>query len=238
MTSLRVTDLHVSYDSVHAVRGIDLHVEDGQVLGVIGVNGAGKSTLLKAICGLVPARRGRVVLGDRDLSRLPSERRVRAGLALSPEGRGVLAGMTVRENLVLGAYAVPRAKRRMTAATLDDVADLFPVLGKRLGQQAETLSGGEAAMLSIGRALMSRPRVMLLDEPTLGLAPIITVRLFEMLKTLSDRGTTMIVVEQRATQMLGLADQVLQMKGGEAVAQSRTEDIDAETLSTLYFGAA
>ena len=228
----------MSYGSVRANRNVDITVEDGGVVGIIGANGAGKSTLLQALCGLVPSSSGSVQLDGTDLSRASAWERVRAGLALSPEGRGVIGGMTVEDNLTLGAFTVKRSRRHELPEQRSMVLDLFPRLGERLHQDAGTLSGGEAAMLSIGRALMSSPKVLLLDEPTLGLAPIVTEQLFEKIGELAKLGTTMLVVEQRATQLLHVADRLVHMKSGEVVAVTDAADVDEARLSDLYFGVA
>lgn len=234
--TLEVRDLHVSYGSVHAVRGVDLQVGPGQVLGVIGANGAGKSSLINAIVGAVPARAGSVQLRSRDLTRAPVPVRVRAGIAISPEGRGILAGLTVRENLELGAYSVRRRDRSELDGRMRDAFDVFPVLAERRDQPAQTLSGGEAAMLSIARALMSGPVLLLLDEPTLGLAPVMRQRVFERLAALKASGLAMVIVEQRAAELLDVSDRILQMRQGEAVGTTDAADIDAQGLAQLYFG--
>jgi branched-chain amino acid transport system ATP-binding protein len=233
---LRVRGLHVSYGSVHAVRDVDLDVRSGEVLGVIGANGAGRSSLVNAIVGLVPAQRGSVELRSRDLTSAPVTERVRAGIAVSPEGRGILPGLTVRENLELGAYSVRRRDKTLLPDRLRDAFAVFPVLAQRGRQMAQTLSGGEAAMLSVARALMSGPSLLLLDEPTLGLAPIMRQRLFERLAVLKSAGLAMIIVEERATELLAVADRFLQMRQGEAVGMASADEVDAESLTRLYFG--
>lgn len=236
IATLEITDLRVSYGSVNAVRGVDLAVGPGEVLGVLGANGAGKSSLVNAIMGAVPAT-GSIRLGERVISDLPTTGRVRSGIALSPEGRGILTGMSVEENLLLGAYSVRRRDKSKLDGRLSEVFELFPVLANRRNQAAQTLSGGEAAMLSVARALMSGPSLLLLDEPTLGLAPIMRRRLFERLALLKETGIAMVIVEQRASELLEVADRLLQMRQGEAVATTSTEDVDADTLARLYFGA-
>lgn len=235
--ALEIRDLSVSYGSVNAVRNVALSVAPGEVLGVLGANGAGKSSLVNAIVGAVPST-GSIVLGERTISDLPVTGRVRAGIALSPEGRGILTGMSVMENLLLGSYSVRRRDKAKLAARLDDVFSVFPVLRDRRDQAAQTLSGGEAAMLSVGRALMSGPSLLLLDEPTLGLAPIMRRRLFERLALLKETGLAMVIVEQRASELLEVADRLLQMRQGEAVATTSTQDVDADALARLYFGGA
>jgi branched-chain amino acid transport system ATP-binding protein len=238
MPVLSAEDVHIHYGSVRAVQGVTFDVQEGEVLGVIGANGAGKSTLLKGLVGLVPLAAGTVHLDGADVSHVPAERRVRRGVALSPEGRGVLTGMSVRENLELGAYSAAHTSRREIRERLAETFELFPVLADRQAQPAQTLSGGEAAMLSVGRAFVAQPRVLLLDEPTLGLAPIMSERLFERIGALKARGMTMVIVEQRATALFDVADRVLQMKQGVQQGLSNVGELDAEALTHLYFGAA
>ena len=233
---LKVHGLEVTYGSVRAVRGVDLEVNSGEVLGVIGANGAGKSSLVNAIVGAVRVSGGSIVMNSIDMTREPVVARVKAGVAVSPEGRGILPGMSVDENLRLGAYSVRRRDKAVLSARLAEVFDLFPVLAERRSQMAQTLSGGEAAMLSLGRALMSGPSLLLLDEPTLGLAPIMRQRLFERIAALKEAGLAMIVVEQRAAELLEVSDRLLQMRQGEGVATSAAEDVDADSLVQLYFG--
>jgi branched-chain amino acid transport system ATP-binding protein len=235
--SLEVEGLWVSYGSVNAVRGVSLTVGSGEVLGVLGANGAGKSSLVNAITGAVLSS-GKVQLNGGDLTGRSIVDRVRAGIALSPEGRGILSGMSVKENLLLGAYTVRRRDRAILNQRLSEVFEVFPVLQERRSQPAQTLSGGEAAMLSVARALMSGPSLLLLDEPTLGLAPIMRNRLFERLTVLKETGIAMVIVEQRASELLDVADRLLQMRQGEAVATTATKDVDADTLARLYFGAS
>lgn len=235
-STLEIRDLGVSYGSVHAVRGLSVDVAAGEVLGVIGSNGAGKSSLINAIVGAVPTARGSITWGGKEISRSPIAVRVRAGLAVSPEGRGILPGLSVQENLLLGAYAVRGRDRSKLAARVDEMYATFPVLGERRDQAAQTLSGGEAAMLSIARALMSGPRLLLLDEPTLGLAPIMRFRLFERIAALKETGLAMVIVEQRAAELLDVSDRLLQMKQGEAVGITSAGDVDADALARLYFG--
>lgn len=237
-TALQVRGLHVSYGSVHAVRGIDLDVAAGEVLGVIGANGAGKSSLINAIAGAVRASSGSVRLNSTDLSSAPVTDRVRAGIAVSPEGRGILAGMSVEENLQLGAYSVRRRDKALLGTRLQEAFEVFPVLEKRRKQAAQTLSGGEAVMLSVARALMSGPSLLLLDEPTLGLAPIMRHRVFELIAVLKETGLAMIVVEQRAAELLEVSDRLLQMRQGERAGTTSSDDVDVESLSRLYFGVA
>ncbi|MET7399349.1 ABC transporter ATP-binding protein [Dactylosporangium sp. NPDC005572] len=235
---LQVRGLTVRYGSVRAVHGLNLDVSAGEVLGVIGANGAGKSSLVNAIAGATRSSSGSIALNSRDITKAPVTERVRAGIAVSPEGRGILAGMTVEENLRLGAYSVRRRDRNVLGGRLAEAFAIFPVLGERRSQMAQTLSGGEAAMLSVARALMSGPCLLLLDEPSLGLAPIMRQRLFERIAVLKRTGLAMVIVEQRAAELLEVSDRLLQMRRGESAGIGRAAEMDAESLARLYFGAA
>lgn len=202
---LRIEDLHVYYGAVQALKGVSLHVQAGEVVTIIGGNGAGKTTLMRCISGLEPAAGGRVLFQGKDLAGTPGHKRVALGIAQSPEGRQVFADQTVRDNLVLGAY-----HRRASAAEIE--ADIqaqferFPRLGERQQQMAGTMSGGEQQMLAIARALMARPQLLLLDEPSLGLAPLIVKEIFDTIRSLRTQGVTILLVEQMANQALAVAD--------------------------------
>ncbi|GAW52391.1 MULTISPECIES: ABC transporter ATP-binding protein [unclassified Nocardioides] len=235
---LSVDDVHVTYGSVHAVRGVSLDVADGEVLGIIGANGAGKSSLLNAVMGIVTPSAGRVVVDGKDVTGKPVAEHVRLGLGLSPEGRGILPGLSVRENLELGTYPSRGLRARDRRERLDEAFELFPVLGERANQDAQTLSGGEAAMLSVARALVSKPKVLLLDEPTLGLAPVMSQRLFERIDALKATGLSMVIVEQRATELFQVADRILQVRQGEAEMVDGVSSLDVAALERLYFGEA
>ncbi|WP_411719687.1 ABC transporter ATP-binding protein [Mycetocola sp.] len=234
--SLELRGLGVAYGSVRAVRDLSVGVAAGEVLGVIGSNGAGKTSIVNAVIGAVPLASGTLSFEGKDLTSSSIAARVRAGIAVSPEGRGILPGLTVQENLLLGAYSVRRSIKSELSARLDQAFEFFPVLKERRMQMAQTLSGGEAAMLSIGRALMSGPRLLLLDEPTLGLAPIMRARLFERIAVLKETGLAMIIVEQRAAELLDVSDRLLQLQRGEAVGIVEAGDVDVEALAQLYFG--
>jgi branched-chain amino acid transport system ATP-binding protein len=235
---LDLSNVKAGYGHVEVLHGIDLSVKEGELVTVIGANGAGKSTLLKAIVGLVPIRSGGVVYHGSKLVNARPERLVKDGLALVPEGRMLFGPMTVRENLELGAYGVGRDRRSITAEGLERVHSLFPVLGERAGQPAETLSGGEQQMLAVARALMSRPRLLLLDEPSLGLAPKVIAEIFAVLDELRAQGLTMLLVEQDAQLALKRADRGYVMRTGRVVLEGPAEELLAdETVRTIYLGA-
>jgi branched-chain amino acid transport system ATP-binding protein len=199
---LAVEDLHVFYGGVHALKGVALEVEEGEIVALLGNNGAGKTTTLKSISGLVSPRRGRITLEGRPLSRVPPHEIVLRGIAHVPEGRRIFNRLTVLENLEMGAFlrdddGVP--------ADLDRVFELFPILRERLRQSAGTLSGGEQQMLAIGRALMASPRLLLLDEPSMGLSPVLVERIFDTIADINRQGTTILLVEQNAAMALAIA---------------------------------
>lgn len=235
---LTIRDLDVSYGGVSALRGISLDVLEGEVLGVLGPNGAGKSSLAGAVIGSVRTARGLVLLDDRRIERLPMHKRTRLGVSISPEGRGVLGELSVVDNLLLGTYAVRPMPRDTIAARLDEAISLFPVLGERQHQRASTLSGGEAAMLSVARAMMAHPRILILDEPSLGLAPLVAAALFERLAALKATGQTMLIVEQRSPDLLRLADHLIVLRRAEIVERIDASMASDEHLRDVYFGRA
>lgn len=230
---LEAHDLHVSYGRVPAVRGVDLCVADGEAVALLGRNGAGKTSTLRALAGLMPLESGTITYDGAPITGLTAEERVRIGLALVPEGRGVFPGLTVRENLLLGAHH--RRLRVSRASTeLERAVETFPALTDRMSQKAGSLSGGEQQMLVIARAMMSQPRLLLVDEPSLGLAPVIVERLYELMEQLKSTGMTLIVVEQYVEIALGFADRAYVLdKGRVAVSgpsdQLATSDQIAET---------
>jgi branched-chain amino acid transport system ATP-binding protein len=220
---LEVYDLEVDYGGIPALRGISLSVPVGQIVTLIGANGAGKSTTIRAIIGLAPPRRGRIIFRGREIHGRPTHDIMRRGLAVCPEGRRVFANLTVRENLVLGGY-----HRRDTAGLQQDqewLFHLFPRLEERLEQPAGTLSGGEQQMLALGRALMSRPRLLLLDEPSLGLAPLLVREVFKTLEEIHRRGTTLLLVEQNAFAALALAHYGYVLETGQIILEGSGEDL-------------
>jgi branched-chain amino acid transport system ATP-binding protein len=210
---LSVEGLAVAYGGINAVRGIDFTVNAGEMVTLIGANGAGKSTTLKALTGLVRPSAGRVRYNGADITALPSHRLVALGIALVPEGRGVFPRLTVEENIDLGAYC--RDDMREIDADQDRIFALFPRLAERRGQVAGTLSGGEQQMLAIGRALMGRPRLLLLDEPSMGLAPLMVQKIFETIRAVASTGVTTLLVEQNARRALEMCDRGYVMENGE-----------------------
>ena len=212
MRLLELAGLEVAYGGIRAVKGIDLAVERGERVGLIGANGAGKTPTLTAICGLVPARAGTVRYDGAAITGTPSFRLVERGLALVPEGRGVFRQLTVQENLAMGAFV--RRDRDAVRRDLARVFELFPRLGERRNQSGGTLSGGEQQMLAIGRALMSRPKLLLLDEPSMGLAPLLVQRIFETVREVATQGVTILLVEQNARRALEIAHRGYVMESG------------------------
>ncbi|NJO36360.1 MAG: ABC transporter ATP-binding protein [Rhizobiales bacterium] len=234
---LEIEGLEVRYGAVQAVRGISLHVGEGELVALLGANGAGKSSTLMTIAGARPAAAGRIRLNQEDVTGASPERMVRLGVATVPETRDVFPDLTVAENLRLGAFIHRRATRAV-AERLDALLDRFPILAERAGQAAGTLSGGEQQMLVIARALMSRPKVLLLDEPSLGLAPVIVDRVFELIAGLKADGLTILLVEQNARKGLAVADRAYVMRLGRIEAEGTAAEIaSAPELRSLYLGA-
>jgi branched-chain amino acid transport system ATP-binding protein len=231
---LRVDDLHTAYGPVRALDGVSFEVAHGSVTAVLGANGAGKTSLLRTLSGLVRARSGQIRLDDRSIGRLPVERIVRLGMAHVPEGRGVIGELSVEENLRLGGLWRGHGGRR----GLGEVYELFPQLHGRRGGTASSLSGGERQMLAIGRALMARPRLLLLDEPSLGLAPIVAAKIMALLRDLRDRtGLTVLLVEQNARAALSIADRGIVLSLGRIVADDEPARLAADAgLRHAYLG--
>jgi branched-chain amino acid transport system ATP-binding protein len=236
---LEVRGLSARYGAVAALRDVSLEVRAGELVALIGANGAGKSTLLRTIAGLMAPSAGRVTLEGRNVTGQPPEAIIRAGIALVPERRRVFADLTVLDNLELGGYALPRGGdfRRRLDAGVEEAYRLFPVLHRRRAQLAGTLSGGEQQMLAIGRALMSRPRLLLCDEPSLGLAPLIVQEIMRLLAALREAGTTILLVEQNARMALRAADRAYVLETGSVVlAGSGAELLDNDELKAAYLG--
>ena len=232
---LRLEGVDAYYDDLQALFEVSLEVEQGRVFALVGANAAGKSTTLRVISGLVTPRRGRVVLDGQDLTRVPAHQRVDRGIVQVPEGRRLFPFMTVAENLMLGAHT-PRA-RTAHEETLRYVYRLFPVLEERRTQLAGSLSGGEQQMCAIGRALMAKPRVLMLDEPTLGLAPVLVARIFETVRTINADGMTVLLVEQNVRQALTLADRAAVLESGHLVLTGQGRDLlGDDRLKRAYLG--
>ena len=232
---LRLEGVDAYYDDLQALFGVSLEVEQGRVFALVGANAAGKSTTLRVISGLVTPRHGRVVLDGQDLTRVPAHQRVDRGIVQVPEGRRLFPFMTVAENLMLGAHT-PRA-RTARDETLRYVYRLFPVLEERRAQLAGSLSGGEQQMCAIGRALMAKPRVLMLDEPTLGLAPVLVARIFETVRTINADGMTVLLVEQNVRQALTLADRAAVLESGHLVLTGQGRDLlTDDRLKRAYLG--
>ena len=234
MALLEIRNLTVSYGPLKAVKNVDIDVEKGQIVALLGANGAGKSSTLKAICGMAPRSEGTINLDGKPLSKRSYEI-AKQGIAISPEGRQIFYGLTVEENLKAGAYSIK--SRSKMQANMDNVFEMFPVLKERRRQQASTLSGGEQQMLAIGRALMSSPEVLLLDEPSLGLAPLIIESIFETLKKIREEGTTILIVEQNALMTLEIADYAYVLELGEiSMKGPASQLIHEDSLVEAYLG--
>jgi branched-chain amino acid transport system ATP-binding protein len=231
---LEVEDLHVSYGAIEAVKGISFTVDEGQVVTLIGGNGAGKTTTLRTLSGLLKPTEGDIRFAGKSIRGMPGHEIVRLGIAHAPEGRRIFGRMTIQENLDLGAYA--RSERDL-AKEFERVYDLFPVLGERRGQNAGVLSGGEQQMLAIGRAMMSRPKMLMLDEPSMGLSPIMMHRIFSVIDELQSAGTTILLVEQNAHAALSLADHGYVIETGRIVLDGPgSELLHDEGVRKAYLG--
>jgi branched-chain amino acid transport system ATP-binding protein len=228
---LEVDDVTVAYGDVPALRGLTVHVAEGETLAVIGANGAGKSTLLKTIAGLLRPRSGDVRFAGASMAAVPAHRRVATGVALCPEGRRLFPSMTVEENLLVGAHA-----RRPGPWDLAAVYDLFPLVAERRDRPAANLSGGEQQAVAVGRSLMANPRLLLLDEVSLGLAPVIVGQLYAALPRITEQGTTVLVVEQDVHQALAVADRVQCLLEGRTALEAAASQVDQAELTAAYFG--
>ena len=233
---LDIKDLKVSYGKIEAIKGITLNVSQGEIVTLVGANGAGKTTLLKTISGILKPSNGVINFEGKDIQSIAPHDRVLAGLCQAPEGRGIFPGMTVLENLEMGKYSRPEWKKELQE-DLDRVYTLFPRLKERQGQSGGTLSGGEQQMLSIGRALMSRPRLLLLDEPSMGLAPMFIQQIFKIIREIQTQGVSILLVEQNAAQALSCANRAYIMETGNIVKEgSGKELLNDEAIKKAYLG--
>ena len=232
---LQVDNINVYYGAIHALKELSLSVDDGEIVTLIGANGAGKTTTLKTISGLLRSKTGRVMFKNQDISKVAPEKIVGMGISQVPEGRRVFASMSVLENLEMGAYL--RNDKAAITADMENVFERFPRLRERVKQMAGTLSGGEQQMLALGRALMSRPEVLLLDEPSMGLAPLLVKEIFEIIKDINARGTTILLVEQNARMALSIADKAYVIETGEIVLEGSARDLmQSEEVKKAYLG--
>jgi branched-chain amino acid transport system ATP-binding protein len=232
---LALEEVRVSYGGIAALRGISLHVGRGEIVALLGANGAGKTTALKSVVRLLPLASGRVRYAGRDASAMPAEEIVRAGVSLVPEGRAVFAGLTVRENLELGAY--PHRDRAAMRETVEDVTALFPRLAERMPQDAATLSGGEQQMLAIGRALMARPALLLLDEPSLGIAPKLAQQIFAAIRSIGASGVAILLVEQSTRLALATSRRAYVLRAGEIALEGESAELaKAPEIQQAYLG--
>ena len=233
---LEVNDLHVFYGKIEAIKGISFDVAEGEIVTLIGANGAGKTTTMRTISGVRPVAQGRIVFEGRDITAMPPHERVKLGICQAPEGRGIFPGMTVRENLEMGTY-VRDGGPAQRAADMERVFELFPRLRERIGQTGGTLSGGEQQMLAIGRALMSRPRLLLLDEPSMGLAPMLIAQIFQIIRQINADGVSVLLVEQNATQALRTAGRGYVLETGYVVKEGSGQRLlDDPAVRAAYLG--
>jgi branched-chain amino acid transport system ATP-binding protein len=230
---LEVEDINVHYGKIAALKGMSIQVGEGEIVSLIGANGAGKTTTLKTISGLRPLTSGRILFNGQDISKTPGHKRVLLGIGQSPEGRGVFPGMTVQENLLMGAYT----RKDDLRADLEEVFELFPRLAERKNQFGGTMSGGEQQMIAIGRALMTKPKVLLLDEPSMGLAPMLIAQIFDIIREINKRGTTVLLVEQNAQQALKLSDRAYVLETGRVVQSAPgAELLNDPKVRAAYLG--
>ena len=231
---LKVENLHVYYGSIHAIKGVSFEVHEREIVTLIGANGAGKSTTLNTVAGLLRAREGSITFEGQNLTGVPASKIVSRGMALCPEGRRVFQQMTVRENLEMGGYTRPAGE---IAASLDGVFERFPRLKERARQVAGTLSGGEQQMLAMGRALMSKPRLLMLDEPSMGLAPLLVEQIFDIIGELNRAGTTILLVEQNAQMALSIAHRAYVLETGSIVKEGNANDLmNDDDVRRAYLG--
>ena len=235
MALLEVNNLKVSYGLIQAIKDVSFSVEEGQIVTLIGANGAGKTTIMHAVCGLIPKRGGRVIFDGRDITNTAPHKLVPMGIAQVPEGRRIFQELTVEENLRLGAFT--RSDSREIAETLEKMYQRFPILKQRSKQVAGTLSGGEQQMLAMSRALMSHPRLLLLDEPSMGLSPLYVSTVFDMIRQVNEEGTTVLLVEQNARKALAIADRAYVLEiGNIAASGTGAELLNDDSIRRAYLG--
>lgn len=232
---LSIKDLHVSYGGIKAVRGLNIQIEDNKIITLIGANGAGKSSTLRAIVGMERKAQGEVFFQGEDISNLPTREIIKRGISMAPEGRHVFPDLTVRENLILGAYTIK--EKAKIEERIDFSYNLFPILGERSWQKAGTLSGGEQQMLAVARALMIEPKLLILDEPSLGLAPILVQEIFEIIQQIHALGNTILLVEQNANKALAIADYAYVLESGVVVLEGEGKKLLADPeVRAAYLG--
>jgi branched-chain amino acid transport system ATP-binding protein len=237
MSILSLNNIHTYYGQIQALRGISLTVNEGEIVTLIGTNGAGKTTTLNTISGLRQPRTGEILFQGQRIDRLPVHEVTRRGIVQSPEGRKIFGRMSVRENLEMGAFIFSQRDAAAIRQELDRVLTLFPRLHERLGQPGGTLSGGEQQMLAIGRAMMARPRVLLLDEPSMGLAPVLVDQIFNIIKEINTQGTTILLVEQNALMALGIAHRGYVLQSGSIVLEDTAQNLqENEMVRKAYLG--
>jgi branched-chain amino acid transport system ATP-binding protein len=232
---LEVKDLNVYYGAIHALQGISFHVDEGEIVSLIGANGAGKSTTLRTISGLIRPRGGNIIFKDKDITMLPAEQIVRQGISQVPEGRKIFAPLTVRENLIMGAYT--RKDKTEIQQSMERVFSSFPRLKERINQLGGTLSGGEQQMLATGRGLMNRPTLLLLDEPSMGLSPIMVEEIFRIIKEINSQGTSILLVEQNALMALSVSNRAYVLETGRNVLTGNAKEVaENPQVKAAYLG--
>ena len=235
MAMLEVKDLEVYYGVIQAIKGISFHVDKGEIIALIGANGAGKTTTLHTVTGLISPKNGHVLFEGKDITKIPAHKIVSMGMAHVPEGRRVFAELSVYENLKMGAYT--RKDKNEIEESLKNVYKRFPRLEERKNQMAGTLSGGEQQMLAMGRALMSKPQIILMDEPSMGLSPIMVNEIFDIIRSVSESGTTVLLVEQNAKKALSIADRAYVLETGKIVLEGKAKDLlEDDSIKKAYLG--
>lgn len=234
MILLKVSGVETYYGNIAAIKGVDIEVEQGSIVSILGANGAGKSTLMKTIDGMVKPKKGKIEFLGKDITKLRPDQIIRKGIAFVPEGRAMLSEMTVLDNLEMGAY---HRNDKEVERDIKNVMERFPILDERRGQLAGTLSGGQQQMLAIARALLAKPKLLLLDEPSMGLAPIIVADIFKLIKEINEAGTTVLLVEQNARQALKIADYAYVLETGKMIAEGKADELlEDERITEAYLG--